>query len=256
MSQQEQTFDQLLTSIEHRERKSRHTVVRWTVLPVLAAFAFLGYSSWRLDTASEEVSSLEGTAARYEMQAEDAQARVTQLTARIDEMRMEAETLRDELEQTQELLRQTLEFSQYRFVVDPVDVKAISSRWPEASRILRFIIGLRTRDVGWRLGGRAPDEGFDSPSFAEYVLREFDLGSGEGATDESLVAASRRLYQSLPATDDPRPGDLAFYPSGYVMFYFLAESGEPFVMGMTPFGIAAFKQDFARVIGYRRPTAR
>lgn len=246
MTEQKQTFDRLLTSIENQDRISKRNAVLWTTIPIVAAFALLGYSSWRLATSSNAVSALEQT-------AEDAKREIYNLTVQIDEKRAEVSSLRQQLEQTEKTLRETLEFSKYRFVVDPVDVKDIYSRFPREAKILDFIIDMREQDVGWRLGGRSPEEGFDSPSFAEYVLRRFDLSDDAGTAGLPLIAASRRLYNILPRADSPRIGDLAFYPSGYVMFYFLGSGNEPFVIGMTPFGIAAFKEDFAKVIGYRRP---
>lgn len=50
----------------------------------------------------------------------------------------------------------------------------------------------------------------------------------------------------------PHTGDLAFYPSGYALFYFEDPHGGPFVLGMTPFGITALKPDFATVLRYGR----
>jgi hypothetical protein len=59
----------------------------------------------------------------------------------------------------------------------------------------------------------------------------------------------------LPPTTQPKTGDLVIYPSGYAMFYFADPQG-PFVVGMTPLGIAAFKSDFAKPAGYRQVTWR
>jgi hypothetical protein len=39
----------------------------------------------------------------------------------------------------------------------------------------------------------------------------------------------------------PRNGDLVFYRAGYAMFYFADPREGPFVLGMTPFGVAALK---------------
>lgn len=245
MTDRNSNLDDLLTRIEKREQASKRNVLLWTAIPIVAALALLGYSSWRLATASAEVQVLKAKAIT-------AKKEVAGLTVQIGAMREEASTLREQLEATEKLLRETLEFSQFRFNLDPVDVKMISSRFPREARILRFIIDMRESDVGWHLGGRTPQQGFDSPGFAEYVLREFNPGHSEATPGLSLVAASRRLFEVLPEPAEPAPGDLAFYPSGYVMFYFLAKDEQPFVIGMTPFGIAAFKPDFARVLGYRR----
>lgn len=111
---------------------------------------------------------------------------------------------------------------------------------------------LRRREVKWRLGGQSPTEGFDSPSFAAFVLRELNLPGGDVHPEESLLATSRRLWERLPSVPQPSVGDLVFYPAGYVLFYFVDQQQQPFVIGMTPFGISALKPNFARVVGYRR----
>lgn len=291
MTTRDQTFDRLLTTIEQRERSTRRAAVLWTIVPALLAVAFLGYSVWRLETASRQVAELEDQAetARQELEAstrqlgeigEQAKALTAALeertaqneamrketealtreleeqAARNAEIRREADQLRRELDETQALLARTLELSQYRFDVTPVTVKMISSRHPREAEILRFIIELREQGVGWHLGGQAPEDGFDSPSFAEFVLRQFRLAPGGATAGLTLLEASRRLYDTLPRARSPQVGDLVFYPSGYVMFYFVDRQDRPFVIGMTPFGIVALKWDFARIDGYRRPAAR
>src|SRR5205814_2106342 len=69
---------------------------------------------------------------------------------------------------------------------------------------------------------------------------------------QSLSEASRSLDDKLPPTTQPRTGDLVFYPAGYAMFYVADPREGPFVLGMTPFGIAALKSDFAKPVGYRQ----
>ena len=73
-----------------------------------------------------------------------------------------------------------------------------------------------------------------------------------GAQPESLLSRSRQLYTQLEPVDEPGIGDLAFYPAGYALFYFLDHEQNPFVIGMTPAGIVALEPDFAKVIGYRK----
>ena len=284
MSAQDPSFDRLLEAVERHESKTRRAAILWTVIPASLALLLLGYSSWRLETASRQVAVFETkveeagqelvarTGQLEEMRVE-ATAMTEELHARRDEaaalareldehsrqndkLREETEVLRRQLEETQQLLAQTLELSQYRFDVNPVDVKTIFSRFPREAEILDFMIQMRERGVGWHLGGQTPEQGFDSPGFAEYVLRHFGLSGGSVTAGQPLLVASRRLYDTLPKVTSPQVGDLVFYPSGYVLFYFRNHRNEPFVIGMTPFGIAAFKEDFAAAVGYRRPRAR
>jgi hypothetical protein len=104
--------------------------------------------------------------------------------------------------------------------------------------------------VGWHLGGQSPEQGFDSPSFAAYVLRRLKPEAlPELPATNDLVAASRAIISSLPSTNNPGIGDLNFYPSGYALFRFVDRRGQPFVIGMTPQGIVALDPNFSQSIG-------
>ena len=59
----------------------------------------------------------------------------------------------------------------------------------------------------------------------------------------------------MPATG-PTVGSVVFYKTGYTMFYFLDTYQKPFVIGMTPLGIASLEPDFAEVTGYGSPLYR
>lgn len=250
------SFDQLLSTIESRERSTRWRTLLWTIVPAFAAFALLSYSSWRLGTATEQVAALDQTASKLELEVAELRKSAETGKAQIRNMKSEVASLRAQLNEAERQLQDTLDLSQFRHPVGMVALKSIASRYPEEARVLRKILELRQNNVGWRLGGQTPAAGFDSPSFAAYILREFDLPGVSPVRGESLIADSRRLFQTLRPTNSPKVGDLAFYPAGYVMFYFMDERDEPFVIGMTPVGIASLKPDFASVIGYRRAQLR
>jgi cell division protein FtsB len=224
-------LDQLLSEIERRESIAKRRALLWTLVPVAAAVVLLGYSSWRLS---------------------DESARVERLQGEVETLRRDIGVLEAKLKETQALLEDTVALAKYRQTVSFVDLKAIYSRYPRQARILDHIFNLREEGVRWRLGGQHPAEGFDSPSFAAYVLREAGLPGGDTVPGESLLESSRKLYERLPPTASPRVGDLVFYPAGYALFYFEDESRRPFVIGMTPAGIAALKPDFAERVGVRR----
>jgi len=65
-------------------------------------------------------------------------------------------------------------------------------------------------------------KGFDSPSFAAYLLEK------NGLLAEPASAVRYRLRE-------PEVGPVAFHERGYTMFYFVDGQGQPFVIGMTPF---------------------
>jgi len=65
---------------------------------------------------------------------------------------------------------------------------------------------MKEREVNWKLGGSSPAEGFDSPSFAAYLLQKHN--------------------------------------TGYTMFLFEDRFRHPFCVGMTPAGIVALEINF------------
>ena len=271
MSAQHQNFDELINRLEAKERAGWRSSLLWTLVPALLAFAFLGYATLRLSEANREVAVLQAQveerraevvslrdeaadqrqradqarteAERQRTEAERLQRQVAERSARIETMEAEIGTLREKLQET-------LELSRFEHPVDMVDMKMFYSRYPKAARMLDRILDLRNAGVSWHLGGESPDKGFDSPGFAAYVLREFDLLPIKPG--ESLLAASRQLANRLETTSQPEVGDISLYPAGYVLFRFEDRNRRPYVIGMTPLGIVALEPDFAKVVGHRR----
>ena len=64
-----------------------------------------------------------------------------------------------------------------------------------------------------KLNGYSPEEGFDSPSFAAWLLNKMNSCGLNLLRGTGYRRCSRK-------TDNPRIGDLVFYDSGYAMFYF------------------------------------
>jgi hypothetical protein len=200
----------------------------------------------------EDVATLRQTLADHRAQVDSLRDQVERYRLEVAALEREKASLREELQRTRELLERTLDMSRFAHPIDPVDVKMLASRHPEAARALRDILEMREKGVGWKLGGRSEDEGFDSPGFAAYVLKKMGVLDEGIAVSGDLIETSRRLFSALQPVDRPGIGDLAFYPSGYALFYYEDQNGEPFVIGMTPTGIAALDKDFARILGYRR----
>lgn len=264
MNAQTQNFDELMGKLQARERAAWRSSLLWSVVPVLLALAFLGYATLHLAAANKEVSGLQAQADTYRgeverlkgeaasMKLEVAQAReasqklqleVAQSTARIAAMQDEIATLRKQLQAT-------LDLAKFEHSVDMVDLKMFFSRHPQAGQILDKILEMRRQGVGWHLRGQTPEQGFDSPGFAAYILQQSGLLPREKG--ESLLAASRQLYNRLKPTNDPQVGDLVAYPAGFLMFLFEDKQRQRYVIGMTPSGIIALKPDFAKVVGYRK----
>lgn len=243
-------FDQALNRVEARQQTARRRAWLTALLPVTLGAAFLAYATWHLQDASQAVAELRA-------EAEDHEAKVTALAAEIDERTRTIARLQGELDAVEMRLQETTEITRHVHPIDMVDMKMIFSTIPaRVADALGTILEQRERDVGWRLGGTAPEQGFDSPSFAAFVLERHGALPPASGGAEDLLSRSRRLFQDLPAATTPQPGDLVFYPSGYALFYFLDQRREPFVIGMTPSGIVALDPDFAPPVGVRRPAYR
>jgi hypothetical protein len=138
------------------------------------------------------------------------------------------------------------------FQLYSLDMRTVSIRYPREARILERLVDLRRQGIRWYPLGQSLEEGFDSAGFAAFTLRELKAPVAEIERGENLFGVISRIWTRLPSVHPPRPGDLVFYPDGYVLFYFEDQFRRPFVMGMTPFGILPLNPDFAKVIGYRR----
>ena len=101
--------------------------------------------------------------------------------------------------------------------------------------MLEKILQFKQRKLPFNLANQV-DQGFTSPGFAAYILGQMGVAP-QGATLQSAIAG-------LPRTDRPELGDLVLYRGGFAMFYLEDHMQHPFVIGMTPAGIAALQPDF------------
>jgi hypothetical protein len=217
------------------------------------------YTAREVQQAQQRVQSLQAESRTYTVQidslkkdAETFRAQAQSLEAQAGKYKAQVDHLQVQLADAEKRLASAADLGQFVRPISFIELKELASRIPGSELLLREILQLRERGVTWKLGGQLPEQGFDSPSFAMYILRRIRAADVEPRPGESLLAASRRLYETLPPAPQPRSGDLAFYPAGYALFYFEDPLKGPFVLGMTPFGITALKPDFAQVVGYRR----
>jgi hypothetical protein len=82
-------------------------------------------------------------------------------------------------------------------------------------------------------GANTRDLGFNSPGYANYLLR---------------LTAHPPLEQLHPRIGEPKNGDIITYQGGYTMFYFRVQ-GKTFVIGMTPEGILSLNPQFGHQTG-------
>ncbi len=118
-------------------------------------------------------------------------------------------------------------------------------RYRQQSELLNDILSMQKENVGWKIEGLAPEEGFDTLTFVAFILEKNGLLGKHRAVDVWY-----RLDEVIPRTESPSMGDVVFYDYHFTMFHFITENGVPFVIGMTPKGILALKEDFIKKIGY------
>lgn len=192
----------------------------------------IGYSSFKLydlrkdiSLKRQEISSLRQESAALEGKVQSLEGTIQELEKRISD---------------------TMVFDRHRYQVDWGISKSLASNYRNA-QIISDIFEMKYRNIPWKLGGTDPGTGFDSPSFAAYLLIK-----KHGIIDVDF-SKRYRLREFIPATDSPQNGDLIFYDTGYTMFYFKDRTGHPFCIGMTPLGIIALEIEFGpRLLGYGR----
>jgi len=249
----------LLERIERREKFARSRAVLYSLLPVVLTIVLLGYTAASVRNSQKEADALKAAATTYTTQidalkknAETYKTQSQSLQGDTENYKNQVTDLQAQLAEAQKTLSEAVNLSRALRSIDYVNAKELASRFPGSESLLLELLDPRQRRIKWKVGGQSPQEGFDSSSFAMYILRQKRAPGIELRPGESLSEASRSLYDKLPATTQPRTGDLVFYPAGYAMFYFADPREGPFVLGMTPFGITALKSDFAKPVGYRQ----
>lgn len=222
------------------------------VVLALIALGVIAVVGLKIGPMLEEKARLESDIQSYKQEVSRLATDITENREQVATLKTELRKTRKELEDARERLAETFEMSRFEHPVDPVDLKTIFSRFPKQARALELMLDMQRRGVGWHLGGQIPEVGFDSPSFAAFVLKKLKALDSATGPQDSLLSRSRKLFSQLEPVDQPGVGDLAFYPAGYVLFHFLDQGNKPFVIGMTPAGIVALEPDFAKPVGFRK----
>jgi hypothetical protein len=284
MEIQEEQWGSLVRQAEQMERKARQRAVVFSLIPVILAGLLLWFTSHQIQQANRQLVEIQAT--RDEVKAQlaqtqdqldrtrtdltiteenllvaqqtltatgktliDVQQTLSRTQDQLTQIEQEKQKVQNELDKINNGLRDasiqlgfSTDFLKYAAPVDWVlALKEIASYYPQQSKILVDIYYLR--EARWKLGGFSPEEGFDSPSFAAYVL-------GKNNLIKDPASNRYQLQNVLPRRSQPQVGDVVFYQSGYTMFFFKDEMGNPFVLGMTPVGVLALKPDFAPVTSY------
>ena len=268
----EEQLQSLVQKAEEQEQSARRRAALYSLIPIVLAGLLILFTGWqirqanqelamvnvKLQTSQQQLVSVNEQLVETQEQLNHSQQELTATQKQLNEAKQEAEQYRQEADelrkQLNELegyldevtmqLRLATEFEQYAFTGDwLLSTKHVCNNvgWadPECNLVQQL---WELRDTQWRLGGYSPVSGFDSPSFAAYVL-------GQSGFLNDTVSPYDLRYE-LPEVPFPSDGDLVFYVGGYTMFYFRDERGEPFVIGMTPLGVLALKPDFAQELQY------
>ena len=143
----------------------------------------------------------------------------------------------DSLTEMKKVYELAINYKDKRFHFDFRRDKELYSRYPKQTRMITEMRRMiDANEIKWHLGGNSPEQGFDSPSFATYIINKF--------SKTNVTAGERyKLKEILPTTTKPKVGDLVFYEQGYAIIYFEYRN-QPFVVGMTPIGLASLTLEF------------
>ena len=252
MKESEKQLQSLIQRAELRERTARKRAIVYSLVPILLAATLLWFTRYRIIQYQKEAAQYQEEAVTYKNQAAEYQVVAAGYKNQAAEYQKEAAgykkqvaELKQSLDEIEKRLRQSTKFARHIRKVDWRMAKLLYSRYPRQAELFNAIRSMRDEGIGWELGGKSPEEGFDSPSFAAYVLAEMNLL-------EVPFSARYRLRELIKETKHPEVGDLIFYETGYTMFYFHFKGyGRPFCVGMTPAGIVALEIEFGpRLLGY------
>jgi cell wall-associated NlpC family hydrolase len=249
----------LLQRIERREKSAQIRTILYSIPPVALTVLLLGYTASSVRNAQHQVNSLKTEASTFTTQidtlkknADTYKTQSQSLQGDTQNYKTQVAELQAQLAEAQKALSEAANLSRSVRTIDDTNAKELASRFPGSESLILDILNLRQRRIKWKAGGQSPQEGFDSAGFAMYMLKQKHVAGIEPRPGESPSEASHSLYDKLHPTTQPATGDLVFYSGGYTMFYFADPRDGPFVLGMTPFGIAALKSDFAKPAGYRQ----
>lgn len=222
--------DTILKKIEQEEKRRKRRMYWYSLIPIIITAILVAVSYAEVNFAQQKV--------------EDAQMKVDTLETRVQTLGEELKLKNDSLKILEESYEFAVNYKDKRYEMSYVGDKEMYSQYPRQTQMLTEVRHLIDDDVvKWKLGGSSLDEGFDSPSFATYLINRF-------SNTKIPKDKTYKLYDFLTKVEQPRVGDLVIYETGYSMIYFRSQ-GRPFVIGMTPVGPASLQLDFGpKILGY------
>jgi hypothetical protein len=242
-------LDNLEKDIARRERRGLILTIVIALSSVAAAAAFLLFTYYKLSEASSQLDSIRAEMASRQQQLasvtkakEDAETALDHARTQIEEAKKESDRLKIQLtESNQKLLqlesqiRESADLVQFLHPIDFADAKNLYNTSPKLGDLLAEILQLKDRNLHFSFANN-PQDGFTSPGFAGYILQKLRRLPQGMPPDAAL--------RTLPAAAEPQLGDIVQYETGFALFYLKDHRNQPFVIGMTPKGIAALKPDF------------
>lgn len=223
--------EKILEKILDEEKRSKHRMYYYTSIPLFITVVLILVSYFTVNKANKEVKIL--------------RAEKIELNASNEKLSKEIQLKSDSLANLMEL---AVNYKNKRYEFNYAIDKQLYSRYPKQTEMLSEMRGMiQANKVKWHLGGNSPELGFDSPSFASFVINRHS---------KTRIDANERykLRELLPSTQNPQVGDVVFYEHGYAMLYFEYRN-EPFVVGMTPLGLASLQFDFGpKLLGFGKVT--
>ena len=225
--------EKILDKFQVEEKKSRKRMLKYSSIPLIITIVLIIVSYLAVDDANKQVVDLK-------TQKQD-------LEVTIGELNNNLSLKSDSLAEMKKVLELAVNYKDKRYTFNYSIDKDLYSKYPAQTEMLsemRDMIDAKV--IKWHLDGNSVDEGFDSPSFAAYMINRFS--KTKIPTDKRY-----RMREILPSSGSyPEVGDVVFYEHGYAMIFFKYR-GEPFVVGMTPIGLASLTFDFGpKRIGFGR----
>ncbi len=268
MAMPNERIDRLEVLVYDRERRSFLRTIGFMAIPLAALVLLVWVVIARLDGIEDRVTQTLGELKQAEQSREAAGSELAErdravadvqaerdraltalaeqraaAVAAIDRAHGEVKTaqarmqeLEGALARIEDQLGRSAGVAQSVRAVDWASEDFIAGQPRDVGKILTQIAEYRGLGIGWGLGNSV-EQGFRSDGFAGFVLQQLGILPAEEGPDRALAQLER-------GDEEPRPGDVVLYAGGYAMFFVRDAEGEPFVVGMTPAGIAALDPDF------------
>ncbi len=223
--------EKILSKFQAEEKKSKKRMLLYSSIPIILTIVLIVISYLSVDNANKQVQNLK-------TQKQNLEVTINELN---NLMRLKT----DSLAEMRKVMEMAINYKDKRYSFNFSIDKELFSVYPKQTQLLTAIREMIDDEkLKWLLGGNSPEKGFDSPSFATYMINKFAITKIDNSN-------RYKLKELLPKIDSqPEVGDLVFYEHGYAMFYFRYH-GKPFVVGMTPIGLTSLTLDFGpKIIGY------